>query len=568
MGAIFSDCKRDVMGKDFWPGCWHSQKWRLNHLYYIIDKQARIRRFKMNWAQEELHARIHNKNTVLKARQLGMSTYTSMLILDSCLFNDHFSAGIIDKTLDDAKEKLGKITFAYECAKHPPTNVYEDHVEDEDDRRNIALFLQAYTMDKAPNCTRSETVEYHDKAERADFSNGSSIRIGVSLRGGTILLLHISEYASVAYNDPKKASEIIKGGFNTVPLSGCIIMESTHEGAKAGKNYEILKTAMSNDDEKLTEEDFRFFFFPWWKQKEYRIYSDTPLADHSEDEYFGKLEAQGIYLDEAQKRWYIAKKKVQQESMFSEYPSTPEEAFMKPVENSIYGNQISRLRANKQIDQKFEASSYHPLYVAWDFGMRDLMTLWLIQVGGDGRFYVLDYFCGKDQGLQYYIRHVQLWERQFGQLITRNLLPHDASNRELNYGLERWHAFVEAKMPYVLVPRTNDKKKGIYQVRDILKYCTFHERCSKPVVDEEGNEYMSGMDALENYRWRGEGSSGVIGDEPVHDAASHGADSFRMFAEALAANLVGKGGMGSTGASVPKYNKAKLGRAKGCPAGW
>lgn len=550
------------MGKDWYEGCFNDQRWRLNHLYHIVNKDAQVMRFKMNWAQEELFSRLHSRNTILKARQLGMSTFTSILFLDLCLFNDNFPCGIIDKTLPDAKEKLGKITFAYEHMQQPPVSVYNDHVEDPEDRFNIAMFSMDY----------AKAVTYDGKAERADFSNGSSIRIGVSLRGGTLKALHISEFAKVAYEDPAKAKEIMRGGFNTVPKNGLIIMESTHEGAKVGENYRILKQAMANDDSKLLPTDFRFFFFPWYRQPEYRIDDGGPLDDHSKDEYFEKLEREhDILLDYGQKRWYISNERVLEEGMLTEFPSVPEEAFMKQVENAIYGSIISRLRADKKIDQDFPVDPYQPLYTSWDIGLKDYMTMWLIQAGSDGKFYILDYYCNKDKSMQDFLRRAQMWEREFGQLITKHLIPHDGNMREVgNHGLQRRHVFDEAQVHYAVVPKTNDKWKGIYAVRDLLKYCVFHKRCSLPQKTDDGREMISGLDALENYRTGGIGAGGALREEPVHDEASHGADSFRLFAEAIEAHLVGKEGARRR-ESLPEgkvLHREKRLAAKGTPSWW
>ena len=125
------------MGKDWYEGCMFDQEWRLNHLYYISTKEDGIQRFHLNWAQTELYHNLHTRNTILKARQLGMSTFTSMLILDNCLFKEGFSAGIIDRTEDDGKEKMQKIELAYSFLENPPETT-KDHVEDEEDRKMIA----------------------------------------------------------------------------------------------------------------------------------------------------------------------------------------------------------------------------------------------------------------------------------------------------------------------------------------------------------------------------------------------------------------------------------------------
>ena len=51
----------------------------------------------------------------------------------------------------------------------------------------------------------------------------------------------------------------------------------------------------------------------------------------------------------------------------------------------------------------------------------------------------------------------------------------------------------------VIVPRTDNVWKGIYAVKELLPHCVFHRRCSN-AVRVEGQEYMSGIDALENYQ--------------------------------------------------------------------
>ena len=523
------------MGKDWYEGCLADQKWRLNHLYYIKTKEQGIVRFKMNWAQEYLFDNLHTRNNILKARQLGMSTFTSMYILDSCLFIPNFEAGIVDKTDDDAKEKLRKIKTAFDFMITPPKVVGYDHVEDEQDRKLIAAYSSKIAIlrkgDKKEPITK----------ENAEFTNGSVITTGTSLRGGTYNFLHMSEFGYVAAHLPQKADELISGAGETVPTNGIIVMESTHEGAKNGRNYEIIKGAMENEAKPMLDPlDFRFFFFTWWKQPEYRIASTNPL-DHRLDSYFDSLEEQGIKLDDEQKRWYLAKERSLTDRMKTEYPSTPEEAFMARIEGSIYGTQISRLRAEGKTAFKFDADDYMPLYVSWDLGTQDNTSMWLFQPGNDGKFYVLDYFSNNDKDMMYYLAKAQEWERQYGQLISMHYLPHDSAQRGRWDGTSVLQHFAKRGVPAVNVPKTSDIWKGIYATRQLLKHCIFHERISKPPKVEAGEDPpLSGMDCLEFYHTGGKGANGVIKDQPVHDETSHGADAFRIFAEAVTCGMVGK----------------------------
>lgn len=557
------------MGKDWYPNCWLNQEWRLNHLYYILSKDKGIIRFKMNWAQQQLFKTLHNRNNILKARQLGMSTFTSIFILDMCLHNANFQAGIIDKGLDDAKEKLKKIKLAYQLLKNPPDRTIDDPVEDAEDRENIAMWGKALIE------TIERDGEVDPQTERMTFPNRSEIRIGTSLRGGTLNFLHVSEFGWVANNNPVRAQEIESGGFEAVPADGCIVIESTHEGAKTGANYRILKAAMENIGKHHSAHDFKFFFFPWYNQGEYRIDSSEPLGETEDDDYFRTLARQGVELDDAQKRWYVKKHKVLGYRMKTEYPTTPEEAFMGEQDGSIYAKYIAQARAEGRMAVETEADAYKPLYVSWDIGMKDNMCMWLIQPQAYGKFLALDYYSCSGKALPHFLTICQQWEREHGQLITLHLLPHDASHRDPSTGLSFDMRFYEAGIPAVVIPKTNDVWKGIYAVRDLLKSFSFHVRCSLPrVVD--GEEITSGVDSLESYRKATIGGNGVIRETPLHDISSHGADAFRMFAEALSAGYVNRDKAVSKEKREPvslwgknsTSSGEKRGVCKGVPAYW
>lgn len=517
------------MGKDWYNGCWLDRKWRLNHLYYITTKNEGVIRFKLNWAQEQLLDNLHSRNNILKARQMGMSTLISILILDEVLHHEFYHAGIIDRKDEEAKKKLRKIQFAYESLASPP-RVGFDHVEDPQDRKDIAMWSKKL----------HKSVQGNFTTEGATFSNKSDIAIGMTLRGDTIHFLHVSEFGYIAFYYPQRADEIISGSFESVPTDGgVIVLESTHEGAKQGANYANLKTAMENAGKpELLPTDFKFHFFPWWGQKEYRIESKFPI-EHRLDSYFKTLEDKGICLDDAQKRWYLSKEASLEEKIKKEYPSTPEEAFMVQAKGAIYGEIIAKLRTEGRTAALFEADPYLPLYVSWDLGFRDNTCMWLIQPGNDGRYYVLDYYCDKGKDISFYLAKAQEWERKYGQLISCHLVPHDGAQGGTNSKLTTLDQFYAAKLPAIRIPRISDVWKGIHEVRMLLRFCVFHKRVNEAVKTEE-ETYLSGMECLEFYRTAPNGSNGTVRDQPLHDEASHGADAFRMFAEACKHGFVGR----------------------------
>ena len=107
-----------------WQSVLSSQLWRLEHLYWIENKAGQLQRFSLNRAQRRLHERLWYRNDILKARQLGISTYVAMLMLDMSLFRSNFHCGIIDKSLPDAQQKLAKLHFAWDHLDYGVTKQY------------------------------------------------------------------------------------------------------------------------------------------------------------------------------------------------------------------------------------------------------------------------------------------------------------------------------------------------------------------------------------------------------------------------------------------------------------
>lgn len=531
--------EQPVQPSEHWyDGCVDDQYWRLNHMYWVLDKDGRVTRFRMNWAQEDLYRKMWHRNLILKARQLGMSTFTAMLMLDNCIHRKNFQAGIIDKSMPDAEEKLDKVRFALSQMLEPPDKSARDFIEDDFAREQIALHSQAMAREVLvrPAADKPGSLKDTVMQQKAVFANGSKIRLGTSLRGGTLQLLHVSEFGYVANNNPSKAIEILSGGVNAVSQENIVIMESTHEGGKYGEHYRLMRAAMDNQGKVLTPLQYRFFFFPWWKQKEYQV--DGEGHDAYADEYFDGLARYGIRLTEQQKRWYCVQEQTFGYRVKTEYPSTPDEAFTQQVEGAIYGPIIARLRAQGLMAKEFEPDAYSPLYVSWDLGISDYTSLWLVQPHGQ-KFYIVDYYCANKKLLPHYIRKVQEWEKKYGQFITLNLLPHDGSSLKGAEEMTFEEKLCQAGFTTAVVPKTTNVWRGIYAARDMLQHCVFHKRCGEP-VRVDGFEYMSGVDALENYQTGRLGANGVERVVPLHDLTSHGADAFRTFVEGYSMGYVSK----------------------------
>jgi len=469
--------------------------WRINNLYHIIDKTGNKVKFKLNWAQDELYKKMWYLNIILKARQLGLSTFVGLLFLDRCFFNSNVSAGIIAHTREDAEKLFRRIKYAY------------DNLPDE--------FKQS----------RKATI---DSARELQLSNGSILRVGTSMRGSTLQYLHISEFGKICAHYPDKAREIITGSLNTIAQGQYIFIESTAEGS-GGYFYDLCKEAQRIEKEKLklTELDWKFFFFPWWKDSGYVLPEYITPQGNLKD-YFHKLESQGINLSGSQIAWYCKKYKTLEDDILREFPSTPDESFQGSASGLFYGKCLADARIQKRISNV----TYDPhtiVHTAWDLGYGDYTSIWFFQLVGK-EIHLIDFYQDNGKSLAEYIHEVKKKPYTYGTHIA----PLDAAAHEYTHGASRQQVAKELGLNFTLVHSQKEKKltviEGIDAAKAIFARCWFDEtKCGE------------GIRMLENYRKEWDERLCKWSDKPVHDYASHASDSFRYLAVGLS-KLTGNAG--------------------------
>jgi hypothetical protein len=452
----------------------------------IQDKEGNEVRFQPNWAQTELLENFWYMNVILKARQLGMTTFIDILLLDNAAFYPNTRCGIIAHTRDDAKVIfLTKVKFPYE---HLP--------------EQIKSFLSP---------RQDTTNEYL-------FSNDSSIRVGTSMRSGTLNYLHISEYGKLCAKYPEKAAEVRTGALNTVQAGQSISIESTAEGS-FGHFFDICEDARNNARMGLkpTLLDWRFHFFPWWREDQYSLpeeMSDRVVLTRDDCEYFEDLETEiKRKLTMGQKMWYVKKKMEQGEYMMREYPSTPDEAFRASIEGAYYKQQMNWLRLNKHIT-RVPYDPRLPVNTFWDLGMSDDTHIIFHQrYGMEHRF--IDEHINQGEPLGHYVKTLQHKPYTYGQ----HFFPHDVEVREMASGVSRRESLVKLGLrPLRVVPRIEEEMDGIDATRSILPTCWFDQRNCAATIK-----------ALDHYRKEWDEKRGCFKSMPLHDWASHGAKSFETF---------------------------------------
>ena len=91
----------------------------------------------------------------------------------------------------------------------------------------------------------------------------------------------------------------------------------------------------------LTPLDWKFQFFPWWRDEAYNLDGDNVTIGDEYLRYFDELESAGITLTAGQKAWYVKKDRTMEGDMRREYPSTPDEAFEQALEGAYFSVQLA-----------------------------------------------------------------------------------------------------------------------------------------------------------------------------------------------------------------------------------
>lgn len=196
-------------------------------------------------------------------------------------------------------------------------------------------------------------------------------------------------------------------------------------------------------------------------------------------------------------------------------------SFTAPLQGSYYAPQMSLAEEEGRItDVPFEPAL--EVHTSWDLGMDDATTIWFFQVISSTEFRFIDYFESSGEGIQYYIEVLKQRARQYGYQYGTHYFPHDFKVKELGTGESRRDTAVRLGMPrqsLKVLPRISSTHEGIQAVRNILQHCWFDkEKCK------------IGIRGLKSYKKEWDDKRETYKSSPVHDKASHAADSFRQFA--------------------------------------
>lgn len=477
--------------------------WRLCNLYWIIikendeDTDGLVVKFKPNRAQRRFIKRLWHRNIILKARQLGFTTLIAIMWLDHALFNANSRTAIVAQDRDAAEIILrDKVKFAY---------------------------------DRLPEVLRQAMPLARESAKELLFAhNNSSVRVATSVRSGTIHRLHVSEFGKICAKYPLKAKEVITGSIPAVPKDGITVIESTAEGQE-GYFFDMTQAAIALEDQGiiLSKKDYRMHFYAWWEAPEYVMPEEASDINEKDAKYFDAVEAEmNITLTPEQRSWYVSTRETDfsgsDESMWQEYPSTPQEAFKVSTEGNYYVNQMTAARKQGRICNIPVLPM--PVDTFWDIGNSDGVAIWFDQpIQFEDRF--IDYLEAHGEDLSYYVLELQ----KKGYVYRNHYLPHDAAHKRLAIKNKSTVDMLKelGLVNIIVVPVTPDINLGIQQTRSAFPSAYFdQERCKL------------GIKRLDNYKKKWNATDGRWSSEPSHDINSEGADSFRQWGQAKALGII------------------------------
>jgi len=474
-----------------------SKLWRLNNLYYVIDKQGNKVQFKMNKAQHIVYAasRQHPRLLILKSRQQGISTFWLICYFDDSLFIPNLSIGLMAQGTDEAATLLERTKLLWDNL-HPRVKW----------RRKLEL-------DK-------------DNIKEYSFKNRSKIFIRVSFRSTTLQRLHVSEMGKIANNYPQRAKEVKTGTLQALGRGMTGVIESTAEGKNMFKEMWDEAVLNSLRGRALAAKDFKPVFLSWLDDPDCNEHVDQDI-DESAAEYFKELEEKTKRtLTKQQKNFWVVQRRELAGDIFQEYPATPEEAFTAAKDGTFYNRiYLEKIVAKGRVIPGLYDPNL-PVDVFFDLGVDDYFVVGFVQHYTDGIRLVKELY-GEGKSLPWWIDQVIA----AGWPVRYWVFPHDISVRELGSGNKNGASITRRQIaqnhlmeehglrPTIMVGDKPSIADGIESTKDMLDNFYIDPECTYTVS------------CLQNYSKVFDLKLNVWKEDAVHDVYSHGADMLRLVSQ-------------------------------------
>lgn len=329
---------------------------------------------------------MHVRNLILKARQLGFSSFIEIFFLDSCLFAPNIQALVEAHRQESAKKLFAtKVLYPWD---------------------NLSETLKAHIpLAPAPSGRDQKSTT------ELQWKHGSGITVDCTGRSGTFQLIHVSEFPWLSVHNPQRANEIKTGTLEAAHQEALVFIEGTGYGP-IGEFHDMWNTADTHRGP-LGPFNYKQHFFPWFDNPEYvldPIYAEITEKDEA---YFATVvkywhqRGRSVTLSDTQKAWYVSKSRTLKADIYREHPSTPEEAFQSSIVGTFWATQINAAeRADPPQITHVPWIRRTPVYAFWDLG--DMHTAILFVQFTQTRIHIID--CYEDntgQGIPTWAKVVQ-----------------------------------------------------------------------------------------------------------------------------------------------------------------
>ena len=315
------------------------------------------------------------------------------------------------------------------------------------------------------------------------YPNGNKIQlIGAdkpdSLRGPGLSGLSLDEYSQIPAN---AFSEVLSKAL--ADHVGYCIFSGTIKGTD--QLYDTYQAAANDPD-----------WFRLWQNVDVSLETETGAtitALHRAMDDDRKLVLKGLMSQaEFDQEWYLS----------------PEAA----IKGAFWGDQMKLAREQGRIGV-VPYDPGLPVDTDWDLGI-DAMAIWFTQSLKSGQIRVIDYYEDVGGGMIEAIQACKDKPYVFGQ----HWAPHDIEQREISSALTRKQIAHSHGIKFQVTPKVG-VSDGITAAGVLLSRCWFNEATT-----------AHGLDCLRQYRRTYQARLDQFTSTPVHDWASHGADSFRGMA--------------------------------------
>ena len=296
-----------------------------NSFLRILDKEKNLVPFQWNRAQAHFHANRTGRDLILKARQLGFSTYVQ--------------GEMFRRTVTSTQTT---ITLAHDAETTQKLRRMADRFYEH------CKFGSIQPLRKYANATLATYPEFDSTATIATAGN---VETG---RGDTYTEMHGSEVAFW-----KDAERIVAGAMQGG--SPQVTLESTPNGAQ-GFFYDKCMEALNGNS------IWRLHFYPWWWDDDYRVGADENELFQASDEEIELSKKHN--LDNDQLRWRRSKIRELGRLFVQEYPEDVVSCFLTSG-NSYFGDLSGVFTAPADA----EYIEGHEYIAGLDFGQTDFTAM-------------------------------------------------------------------------------------------------------------------------------------------------------------------------------------------------